>query len=328
MKHCTRGFGKLILFGEHVAVYGSPALGIRLPCHLQLSLAKKVNPDGRMEKLENHSREEDQSVIETLLEIARHEGIDTSFLNTIVQWKIHSTVPQIGGFGSSAALCVAMSRLLLHYDGEVYSQEVHRLANILEGYFHGHPSGIDTGLSSYPGLTAWYAKENDIPEPAIVTLPTIHLVYGALPRTLSTHGSVAAIKQGYNSGEINTISTLQKIQSLSEDFIDLLQKGELKEKDHFSLFVETTRKVQMLLHKLGLDSHNLKKVLKAAESLGAVAGKMSGGGMGGAFFLVVPDAMVQMNIINRLPILLQKEKIKLSVELRGLTLQGGKNIFH
>ena len=391
MMSSASGRGKLILFGEHAAVYGYPAVGTPLPCRTLIqgktSYAGERNPAGEAHSAEKartagetrpgeqtlpgkQTRHGEQTrsgmrsrpaaenrhgvqirpgeksrpavepptadnVIKDLIQRAqeisgkRESAADRTNANTpIYQF---SDVPRCGGFGSSAALCVAVSRLVLHRFTGNYDREVHFLANELEKRFHGTPSGIDTGMSADSEAAAWLRKDEELPERNPLEIPEWHIIYGALPRLLPTSGSVGKLQRLIAAGDKNVDAIMEDLGNISADFINMvndyserklmpeLGKSLENPKTDFSeKAAALVNRAQGRLASLGLSTEALDNVLETASKLGASGGKISGGGMGGAFYLCAPNRKTRDRIIKSLPEELFSLGIRLSVELKAL----------
>ncbi len=168
--------GKLILFGEHLVFYNSSVIGIPLPFTLKATFVYK---EYKNEKKNTISK----------FDIISDYPIDTSFIDHIQKvceehYKkelpkskvyIESTIPIGSGYGSSAALCVALAKGILHYHKNIplnilqintkntqqqindhtleqqgiSKQDIWHFAHHLEQFFHTPASGIDTALCTY-----------------------------------------------------------------------------------------------------------------------------------------------------------------------------------
>ncbi len=305
-------FGKLILLGEHAVIYGSPAVGLGLPCRLRVTF--KPNEGASMTC---HGMDEtDAAVLRETLELAAEEGHPA----VSGQWCITSNIPRSGGFGSSSALCVAVARVLTRNNHPRYNVTVHRLSNRLEKKFHGNPSGLDTGLSSSPGLSAWAMKKDDVPEPLPMKMPPLHLLYGALPRRANTAAAINKMRQNYESDGGKTSSMIGELGEITTSFIRLIhsRKG-IRDRNFHLQAANAINRSQFLLRDMGFSTEGINELLDIAQGHGAIAGKMSGAGMGGAFFLLVPDAQSQARLLETLPNHLTQKGIMLSVPLRAIT---------
>jgi mevalonate kinase len=136
--------GKWVLTGEHAVMRGQTAIVLPYPdseltleYHPQLWDDLKVSPS------------QAQSTVDALLALVSavrtetatsHEGGRAPLLRGSLT--IESTIPQGAGFGSSAALCVALARLLkLAYGWS--DSETNDWAVQFENHFHGKSSGMD-----------------------------------------------------------------------------------------------------------------------------------------------------------------------------------------
>lgn len=317
------GRGKLILFGEHAAVYGHTAVGTSLPCRTELSWEPGDRASGQKNPTIETPDEKgpDREVFLALLERARDIGPEYRLPEAGV-WHRNGNVPRVGGFGSSAAICVAVSRIILNSQTEIYDRDVHWLANRLEMHFHGTPSGIDTGMAAGRGLAAWMKSGNELPERYPIEMPEWNIIYGALPRTGSTADSVGRLRRLIISGDSTAITAMDELGEIATGFINTAGGG--KPDGHLRIFpgltADLVNRAQEIMASLGLSVPELEVLLNLAGGAGAAGGKLSGGGSGGAFYLCASDRLSRDRIIELLPEQLERKGIELTVPLTALDL--------
>ena len=163
--------GKLILAGEHAVVYGHPALvaAVNLRLHVQartdasITGARLELPNlGRSESLswdelfDSHDLDTESLVRQDLLaklavhETARKLGTRPSAGLWI---RVSSELPPGSGFGSSAALSVALPATILSLLGETPdAKTLESISSRIEGHQHASPSGIDTAAALNGGV--------------------------------------------------------------------------------------------------------------------------------------------------------------------------------
>jgi mevalonate kinase len=287
-----RASGKLLLFGEHAAVYGHRAVGISLPETTTVLLAgetgswdlARVPADDREMVLAILARLE-----ELLPELAARGRCGV---------QIDSTVARGVGFGSSAALCGALARAALVHAGAAAEQEdrAWRLAHDAERLFHGTPSGIDTGLALVNGMHAFLPRAPRLPAREPLFAAPVHLVVAAVPRAEGCGVLVGAIGERMRAGEPGTLTSIGMLGSCAEQAREVL-RGDGPDRD--GLLGGCADRAMETLRRLGLSTPGLDRLLAAGCAEGALGGKLSGAGGGGAFFLVARDAGSAEGIAER-----------------------------
>lgn len=269
---------KLLLFGEHAAVYGYPAIGIPLPQKLSVALTEIPNNTPPL-------------LLQFPQLVQFFPELSTS---APLYADIDSEIPIGSGFGSSGALCVSLVRALLdRFSREDLSlQRVWSIAHALEHTFHGTPSGIDTGLSTFESPCIFTkADDGGLPEVRFLEEPMPPIVYGFVRRNSTTATLVARLKrqQKIDNTVKNTLEELGEIatQALSCPSSST-EMGKWADLAHEKLQI------------LGLSTPELDECIAYGRSCGATGGKLSGAGGGGAYVLFAPTYEKAKSIAEQL----------------------------
>ena len=269
------GYGKLILFGEHSAVYNHPAVGLRLATFLRVATTPVNNDTWIFTGVDVQVHRKLEEAAGLLPEFIRETG--PAYRVTIT-----GDLPIGTGFGSSAAFCTALLKAL---DERNVLSDVCLLweaAHKMERAFHGTPSGIDTGLSVLSGTNALYPQPSGLPVANQVTLPRCFLVVGAIERSSSTAALVRGIRTARESNPSRVETLLGELGQIARAVISEGRSTPTRLGDH-------CRCAQNYLQQLQLSTPELDHALDLLEGMGSLGGKLSGAGGGGAFFGVFDD---------------------------------------
>lgn len=263
---------KLLLFGEHAAVYGHPAVGLCLPW--RLTVDHEPGPGWSAPGLGEHT-DAVLALARRIEALAEAEGLVVPPPGRLT---VRTAIPLASGFGSSGALCAALVQAF--WPGLPLAT-MDRLAWLAEGQFHGTPSGIDTALALREG---WWTLDpstrpvtaSPLPDPGLV------LVAGAVVRQGHTKGLVAGLAERRADPRVR--GRLDELGVLSTRAIEALKAHRT------DLWPDLVTAARVALAELGLESPDLTAVLEAGLAAGALAGKLSGAGGGGAFYLLFAHA--------------------------------------
>ncbi len=277
-------FGKLLLFGEHAAVHGHPALGASLP---EMTVVRLDDGPGHEWNLDSIPTE-DRGGVRAVL--ARMEALIPDLADRgYCSVRVESNVARGVGFGSSAALCGAFARAALAHarrGAEEPPDAAWQCAHEAERIFHGTPSGIDTGLSLRGGTWMLQPRLPSLPDCERLEHPRIWLVVGAVPRDAACGELIGAVSRRIASGDTAARACIEALGGLASAAVSVLRgldggtaKGIARLADAAMPF----------LRDLDLSTPALEKVLAAGGAAGALGGKLSGAGAGGAFYLVAEN---------------------------------------
>ncbi len=289
MERVGIGYAKLLLFGEHAAVYGHPALGITLPEAIEVSIDRTNDAHWSFPGLQQGERKllrDFLAYIEAIVPKAVEGGMEVH---------IKSSIPRAVGFGSSAALSAAFAEALSSPDTS--RKDLWEIAHRAEHFFHGTPSGSDTGLSLLRGLYAFHPAPPALPEAQRLDGFPLYLVTGSVPRSESTASLIAGLRARIDAGDGGVRAQFAELGRITAEAIEAIEEGSRRFRSCPEAGVEPyanklgrlASSAHAVLRSLALSTDQLEQFLRAGIDLGAFGAKLSGAGGGGAFFLLYPS---------------------------------------
>ncbi|MCS6871859.1 MAG: mevalonate kinase [Anaerolineae bacterium] len=280
---------KVILFGEHAVVYGEPAIAAPFAA-LQAQVTATPAPHGSglsiigaANGVTLHVLPANDTPDNALIYAAQLvlKALDKAPPDLTLE--LRSNIPIGGGFGSGAAVSVALMRALSAALGMPLSGEaLNSLVYKVEQLHHGTPSGIDNTVIVYEQPV--YFVRGKAPETFRVGMPLTFVVAdtGVSVSTRETVGDVRRLyerDQAHYGGIISEIGALvRRARSMIEASDAYEALGELMDVNHD------------LLRALTVSSAQLDHLCAVARESGAYGAKLSGGGRGGCLIaLVEPD---------------------------------------
>ena len=263
--------GKVILSGEHAAVYGYRAVAVGLergaiaraiplptaPCELRVG-------DLELRVSDNHDLARAFVAVIESLAVTR---IGRAALPVRVE--VSTNLPAGSGLGSSAAIGVAIIRAL---DPRASEADLLTRAMVWERVFHGSPSGIDALVAARGGCFTFERGK----VPVSITLPRrAFLCIGQSGAGASTKAMVSSVAALRANGPEIVDATFAAIGAISDALASALRLGNLREVGRLM------RANHVLLGRLGLSTPAIDTMCELARSNGAHGAKLTGGGGGG-----------------------------------------------
>jgi mevalonate kinase len=272
--------GKVILLGEHSVVYGYPALAAGLPDSLTLTaepLQDRAAPT--TVRIEDWgldltlSAEDEHPVVRACLEVL---GICDGPLRG---WAIEgrSQLPAQAGLGSSAALSVALARLVL--GPEASDDDVVEASLAGERVFHGQPSGIDSEVAARGGLIRFVRGEPARPVVLRRPMPLLILPTGVLRSTADQVAKVRALHDRFPALARPILDLLGVCVGRG---VDALGRSDFEDLGCIMSIAHE------LLSALGVSSPVLDELCSTARMAGALGAKLTGAGQGGCVLALPP----------------------------------------
>jgi len=291
--------GKLLLFGEHAALYGHPAVGMSLPWSTRVTIHEDHAASGwGLPFLAEEERSRLWDLVLLMFELF------PSLHRKGYSLMIESNIPRGMGFGSSAALCVALVKAVLMILEERvlagsrpwYLDRLWALANRAERLFHGRASGIDTGLSILGEMRGFQfdAGARELPAQREVLAGELILVVGAVPRDGDTKRHVARLAERLDRGDPAARNSITELGGIAREALSVLgasgKEGACISCENLAESIgELANRANSEIEALGLGNDTLRRLLALGRDAGASGGKVSGAGGGGAFYLAARD---------------------------------------
>lgn len=280
---------KVILFGEHAAVYGQPAIAAPVSS-LRAYATVEANPVGV------HGLHIDAPDLNQRLPVdIRAESVDNALtltaqlvLTTLaaeppdVTICLRSRIPIASGLGSGSAVSTALARALcLVLDRPLPEADLNRLVYEVEKIHHGTPSGIDNTVIVYE-RPVYFVREKTL-ETLTIGAP-LTLLIGDTGVGASTKIAVGDVRKLVEADPEPTERTIREIGAISDQARSAIECGDA------AAIGRLMNANHELLKLLTVSSLELDQLVDAAQNAGALGAKLSGGGRGGNMIaLVTPE---------------------------------------
>ncbi len=259
--------GKIILFGEHSAVYGYPAIAVPLK-QLRITAFTEESENDIIEEEDAEKKAKLQQSLDTARKML---GITKKF-----RLKLVSEIPIGAGLGSSAALNVALVRALKQ---DVSAEKTAEAAYEMEKIYHGTPSGIDTTVSSYE-KPIYFIKGQ---KPEFIDVQHLELAIANTGNRVPTKQVVAEVRERKEKEPEKYGELMEAMGKIAAEAKKKLKDGTPEE------IGKLMNKNQELLEQIGVSCIELDELILAARKNGALGAKLSGAGKGGCIVAVAQN---------------------------------------
>lgn len=276
--------GKVILLGEHAAVYGRHALALPLLSAITAQIVERDAGISVAAPSWNFRQEwtPGTAVVDGaagVVELIMQEfGINGRGFDI----QIDSRVPVAMGLGSSAAFAVAVIRAFDALLGLGTSDvDIDKLAFRCEGLTHGTPSGIDNNLATF-GQPVLYSKGSASRTKPIKLREKPPLVIAASHTRGVTRDIVAGVRRRYEQNRTLYETLFDEIDELSVAGAVALRECEY---DQLGSMMNVCHG---FLNAIEVSTPELEQMIHIARAAGAIGAKLTGAGGGGSIVALAP----------------------------------------
>lgn len=277
-----KSHAKIILMGEHSAVYGEPAVVLPIS-NVGMTVTIKPTLNNRILQCKYFIGSIEKAPSNMLGTQRLIQSLLTRFhqTNATFSMQIESTIPSERGMGSSAATAVAVTRALYKYFKQPLTHtQLLKDANIEEKITHGNPSGMDaaTTAASQP---VWFTKGQPIQSTSINLDGELVIADSGVKG--QTDIAVNSVHEKVVNDPTFGKTHIQGLGRLAKDAKQRLANNQIVQ------LGQDMSNAQYHLAKLGVSCDPLDNLIHTAKANGAYGAKLTGSGLGGCMIALVKD---------------------------------------
>ena len=285
------GFGKVILFGEHFVVYGTPGIVSAIDLTADAEVRRTgdeitIKDERRGTKGYTQKKREQQK--ESIQRMLKAMGIDSR--KALLEIVLGGNLPSFSGVGASAASSVAIARAIAdELEMKFTDERINEIAYEAEKAYAGTPSGIDNSAATYGGLI-WFRRGlsggPDTIQKLRVRQP-IEVIIGNTGVVADTKETVAGVAERKRENPERYNLLFDQAERLVLDARKALENFDLEKVG--GLMSQN----QDLLQEIGVSCEELDYLVNLAQEYGAFGAKLTGGGGGGCVVALTPGKEMQ-----------------------------------
>jgi len=296
LKSIASAPGKIILFGEHFVVHGTPAILAAIDKRVTVTSTftenkiLKINSQlGTLEVPILSSHEEAKNEFKPFIYLANkminsHQGVNG------LEITINSDIPIGVGLGSSSACCVAAAASICGLFKELSSEEILNLSIEAEKTIFPDTSGADCTVCTYGGMIEY---------PSIEKIDNTFDLNLVIANSMIPHNTKSSVEK-VNKFKENDEERFSQLCDLETKLIDKVIVA-MKNNDATTFGLKMSEN-QKYLEEIQVSNDTLRDMISSLNEI-SLGSKITGAGDGGCVI-----ALVKNENVSKVPALLGKDK--------------------
>jgi len=306
LKSIASAPGKIILFGEHFVVHGTPAILAAIDKRVTVTSSftenKTIRVNSKLGTLDvpiSSSYKEVKNEFRPFVYLA-NKMIDSNQNANGLEITIDSDIPIGVGLGSSSACCVAAAGSIFGLFKEWSSEEILKISIEAEKTIFPDTSGADCTVCTYGGIIE-YDKINGSKKNTDASNLNLLITNSMIPH--STKRSVERVSK-FKEDDEERFSQLCALETKLIDEVNIA----LKNKDLITLGLKMSEN-QKYLEEIQVSNDTLRGMIGSLKEI-SLGAKITGAGDGGCVIALVKDEN-----LDKVPALLGKDKEYFSAKI-------------
>ena len=296
MKSIASAPGKIILFGEHFVVHGTPAILAAIDKRVTVTSTftenktLKINSQlGTLEVPISSSHEEAKSEFKPFIYLANKMINSHQDVNGL-EITINSDIPIGVGLGSSSACCVAATASISGLFKELSSEENLKMSIEAEKTIFPDTSGADCTVCTYGGMIEY---------PSIEKIDNTFDLNLLIANSMIPHNTKNSVEK-VNKFKENDEERFSQLCDLETKLIDEVITA-MKNNDATTFGLKMSEN-QKYLEEIQISNDTLRDMISSLKEI-SLGTKITGAGDGGCIIALVKDENM-----DKVPALLPKDK--------------------
>ena len=296
MKSIASAPAKIILFGEHFVVHGTPAILAAIDKRVTVTSTFtenktiKVNSQlGTIEVPISSSYEEVKSEFRPFVYLA-NKIINSDQNASGLEITIDSDIPIGVGLGSSSACCVAATASISELFNELSSEEILKMSIEAEKTIFPDTSGADCTVCTYGGMIGY---------PSIEKIDSTFDLNLLIANSMIPHNTKSSVEK-VNKFKKNDEERFSQLCDLENGLIDEVIVA-MKNNDATTFGLKMSEN-QKYLEEIQVSNDTLRNMINSLKEI-SLGTKITGAGDGGCIIALIKDENM-----DKVPALLPKDK--------------------